>query len=269
ESEHVFKTSIKDRTSRGRLVQISLFNFSPKTAADRQRLIDVVNDVVAKYGITGVDISSLMTDISLDPGDTDYANPKTAAVINLISAIKTLKKTHGDKFIVTITPALTSVQGGHSNYSGASGAFIPIIDALRDEIDIVCPNGWEVETPIPDLDGTGQDMASMDSHVSMPDMLLNGFSVAGSNPKLFAPLRQQQVCVSAFSTYNTGSYGYVAPTAMQSVVTCLTQGSGCGSYIPKAGPYPNFRGMHLVSVHDDQNQGGNFYASTKAFLETL
>ncbi|KZW01874.1 hypothetical protein EXIGLDRAFT_786795 [Exidia glandulosa HHB12029] len=202
ESEEVLKASIKNRTSRGRFVQISIFNFSPETEADRQRLIDVVNDVVAKYGVTGVDISSLATDISLDPGDTDYANPTTAAVINLISALKILKSIHGDDFLLTITPALPTIQGGHSNYSGSSGVFIPIIEALRDEIDIVCPSNY-----------LGRTWVRWIRTCRCPDMLLNGFSVAGSNPQPFAPLRQDQVCVSAFSTDDTGPYGYVAPTA--------------------------------------------------------
>lgn len=187
----------------------------------------------------------------------------------MISAIKTLKGTHGSNFSVTVTPPLSAVQGGHSNYSGTSGAFIPIIDALRDEIDIVCPSNYNVQTPVPDLDGTGKNLASIDSHVSMPDMLLNGFTVAGTNPKPFAPLRQDQVCVSAFATYDTGHYGYVEPSVMQSVVTCMTKGSGCGTYKPKTGPSPEFRGMLTVSINDDQHTGGNFYTSLSSFLETL
>ncbi|KZW01868.1 hypothetical protein EXIGLDRAFT_564930, partial [Exidia glandulosa HHB12029] len=263
ESEDIFKASIKDRTSRGRLVQMSIFYFNPETEADRQKLIDVVNDVVEKYGITGIDIAFTTNDISLDPGDTDYANPKTAAVINLISAVKSLKDKHGDNFVVTVSSALYTIQGGHSNYSSTSGTFIPIIDALRDDINIVCPRNYAVVSPIPDLDGTGKDPASLESHVSMPDMLLNGFSVAGSNPKPFAPLRQDQVCVSALAIYDT------APTVMQSVVTCLTKGSGCGTYKPKGGPYPNVRGILTDSIDDDQHQGGNFFTSIKSFLETL
>lgn len=59
ESEAVFTASIKSRVDRGKLVQMAILDFVPNSEQDRQHLIDSVNDVVQKYGVTGIDLTTV------------------------------------------------------------------------------------------------------------------------------------------------------------------------------------------------------------------
>lgn len=90
-------------------------------------------------------------------------------------------------------------------------------------------------------------MGSSDFHVAMTDILLNGFAVAGKTDKMFPPLRPDQVGFGVPSSTGAGN-GYIDPTQIQAAVDCIAKGSSCGSYTPKAGPYPDVRGVMTVSA---------------------
>ncbi len=73
----------------------------------------------------------------LDSGDTDFKNPKTPKIVNLISALREIADAYGSSFILTAAPETQYVQGGYGNYGGAFGGYLPILHALRDKLTFV------------------------------------------------------------------------------------------------------------------------------------
>jgi chitinase len=111
-------------------------------------------------------------------------------------------------------------------------------------------------------------MGGADFHIAMTDMLLAGFPVAGNASAVFPPLREDQVAFGAPSSVSAGN-GYVAPAAIQQAVTCLVRGQSCGSYAPRSGTNPNFRGLMTWSINWDRFYGWEFQNQNGAYLDTL
>ena len=67
--------------------------------------------------------------------------PLMQKVINLIYAIKNYEFVQsvqfGKKMILTMAPETAFVQGGMSAYSGIWGAYLPVLHALRDSIEVL------------------------------------------------------------------------------------------------------------------------------------
>jgi len=66
--------------------------------------------------LDGRDIGFEGHSLSLDAGDTDFRNPRTPVIVNLISALKTLKARYGDDFVLTVAPETFFVQLGYQYY---------------------------------------------------------------------------------------------------------------------------------------------------------
>lgn len=279
ESEEEFVAAVKDKVAKGKLVQLSIGGEKGQvrleTEAARDKFVETVGGIIDKYSLTGIDIDFEGQSMHLDDGDTDFENPKTAVVVNLISALKTLKKKYGDGFALTMAPETFFVQlaatfygsGSFGGQDPRSGSFIPVIHALRDELTILHVQDYN-SGPINDLDGTAQNMGSADFHVAMTDILLNGFPVAGNKDKMFPPLRPDQVGFGVPASTGAGN-GYIDPAQVQAAVECIAKGSNCGSYKTKAGPYPDFRGVMSWSINWDEFNGGAFHKALRPYLDSL
>lgn len=279
ESEGEFIAAVKDKVSKGKLVQLSIGGEKGQvqlnTEAARDKFVETVGGIIDKYGLTGIDIDFEGHSMHLDAGDTDFENPKTPVVVNLISALKSLKAKYGDNFALTMAPETFFVQlaatfYGSGDFGGQdprAGSFIPVIHALRDELTILHVQDYN-SGPINDLDGTAQNMGSSDFHVAMTDILLNGFAVAGKKDKMFPPLRPDQVGFGAPSSTGAGN-GYIDTTQLQAAIDCITKGSNCGSYKTKAGPYPDMRGIMTWSINWDEFNGGAFRKAMRPYLDSL
>ncbi|KZV83561.1 glycoside hydrolase [Exidia glandulosa HHB12029] len=279
ESEEDFIAAVKEKVAKGKLVQLSIGGEKGQvrleTEAARDKFVETVGGIIDKYSLTGIDIDFEGQSMHLDAGDTDFEKPTTAVVVNLISALKTLKGKYGDNFALTMAPETFFVQlaatfYGSGDFGGQdprAGSFIPVIHALRDELTILHVQDYN-SGPINDLDGTAQNMGSSDFHVAMSDILLNGFAVGGKADKIFPPLRPDQVGFGAPSSTGAGN-GYIDTTQLQAAIDCITKGSSCGSYKTKAGPYPDFRGIMTWSINWDEFNGGAFRKAMRPYLDSL
>ena len=61
------------------------------TTAARDTFVSSVSAIIDRYGLDGLDIDFEGHSLSLNTGDTDFRNPTTPVIVNLISALKTLK----------------------------------------------------------------------------------------------------------------------------------------------------------------------------------
>ncbi|WP_351223608.1 glycoside hydrolase family 18 protein [Streptomyces sp. NPDC002133] len=267
ESVADFKAAIKAKQAAGKKVLISIGGQNGQvqlsTTAARDTFVSSVSKIIDDYGLDGLDIDFEGHSLSLNAGDTDFRNPTTPVVVNLISALKTLKARYGDDFVLTMAPETFFVQLGYQYYGSGPfggqdprcGAYLPVIHALRDDLTLLHVQHYN-SGPIMGLDDQYHTMGNADFHISMTDMLLTGFPVAKDQSRFFPALRPEQVAIGLPATTTAGN-GHTPPAEVVKALDCLTKGTNCGSYRTH-GTWPGLRGLMTWSVNWDRFGGWEF-----------
>lgn len=275
ESDADFKAAIKAKQAAGKKVLISIGGQNGQvqltTTAARDAFVSSVSKIIDQYGLDGLDIDFEGHSLSLNTGDTDFKNPTTPVIVNLISALKTLKAKYGTKFVLTMAPETFFVQNGYQFYGSGKwggqdprcGAYLPVIHALRDDLTLLHVQDYN-SGPIMGLDNQYHSMGGADFHIAMTDMLLTGFPVAGDAGNVFPPLRPDQVAIGMPASVNAGN-GYVAPAEVTKTLDCLTKRTNCGSY-PTHGTWPALRGLMTWSVNWDRFAGWEFQRTFDSYF---
>ncbi|MGW5473346.1 chitinase [Streptomyces chartreusis] len=267
ESDADFKAAIKAKQAAGKKVLISIGGQNGQvqltTTAARDTFVTSVSKIIDEYGLDGLDIDFEGHSLSLNADDTDFKNPKTPVIVNLIAALKTLKAKYGDDFVLTMAPETFFVQLGYQYYGTGqwggqdprAGAYLPVIHALRDDLTLLHVQDYN-SGPIMGLDNQYHSMGGADFHIAMTDMLLTGFPVAGNANNVFPPLRPDQVAIGMPASTNAGN-GHVPPAEVIKTLDCLTKKSNCGSYATH-GTWPALRGLMTWSINWDRYSNWEF-----------
>ncbi|WP_327593349.1 glycoside hydrolase family 18 protein [Streptomyces chartreusis] len=267
ESDADFKAAIKAKQAAGKKVLISIGGQNGQvqltTTAARDTFVTSVSKIIDQYGLDGLDIDFEGHSLSLNADDTDFKNPKTPVIVNLISALKTLKAKYGDDFVLTMAPETFFVQLGYQYYGTGqwggqdprAGAYLPVIHALRDDLTLLHVQDYN-SGPIMGLDNQYHSMGGADFHIAMTDMLLTGFPVAGNANNVFPPLRPDQVAIGMPASTNAGN-GHVPPAEVTKTLDCLTKKTNCGSYATH-GTWPALRGLMTWSINWDRYSNWEF-----------
>ncbi|MFF8695008.1 chitinase [Streptomyces sp. NPDC015144] len=276
ESAAEFKAAIKAKQAKGKKVLISIGGQNGQvqltTAAARDTFVSSVSRIIDEYGLDGLDIDFEGHSLSLNTGDTDFRNPTTPVVVNLISAVKTLKAKYGEKFVLTMAPETFFVQLGYQYYGSGpwggqdprAGAYLPVIHALRDDLTLLHVQDYNSGS-IMGLDNQYHSMGGADFHIAMTDMLLTGFPVAGDQTKVFPPLRPEQVAIGLPASTQAGN-GHTSPAEVTKALNCLTKKTDCGSYATH-GTWPALRGLMTWSINWDRFNNGEFSKNFDAYFK--
>ncbi|MFE2954593.1 fibronectin type III domain-containing protein, partial [Embleya sp. NPDC059267] len=261
ESDADFKAAIRAKQAAGKKVLISIGGQNGQvqlsTTAARDKFVQSVGGIIDEYGLDGLDIDFEGHSLSLNTGDTDFKNPTTPVIVNLISAVKTLKAKYGSRFVLTMAPETFFVQMGYQYYGSGQwggqdprcGSYLPVIYALRDDLTLLHVQDYNSGS-IMGLDNQYHSMGGADFHIAMTDMLLTGFPVAGNTNNVFPALRPDQVAIGMPASVQAGN-GWVSTTEVNKALDCLTKGSNCGGYTPH-GVRPTLRGLMTWSINWDR-----------------
>ncbi|MEV4150611.1 glycoside hydrolase family 18 protein [Amycolatopsis sp. NPDC049691] len=276
ESDADFTAAIKAKQAQGKKVLISIGGQNGQvqltTTAARDKFVSSVSAIIDKYGLNGLDVDFEGHSLSLNAGDTDFRNPTTPVIVNLISALKSLKAKYGSGFVLTMAPETFFVQVGYQFYGGTSagdartGAYLPVIHALRDSLTVLHVQDYN-SGPVMGLDNSYHNMGGADFHIAMTDMLKAGFTVANTG-QFFPGLRPDQIAIGLPAAVSAGN-GYTSPADVQTAVNCLVKGSGCGSYTLRGGASPALRGLMTWSINWDKYYNWEFQNSHEPFLNSL
>ncbi|MEU1230088.1 glycoside hydrolase family 18 protein [Streptomyces sp. NPDC005828] len=271
ESPAEFKAAIKAKQAAGKKVLISIGGQNGQvqlaTTAARDTFVSSVSKIIDEYGLDGLDIDFEGHSLSLQTGDTDFRNPTSPVIVNLIQAVKTLKAKYGSGFVLTMAPETFFVQLGYQYYGSGpwggqdprAGAYLPVIHALRDDLTLLHVQDYNSGS-IMGLDNQYHSMGGADFHIAMTDMLLTGFPVAGNADRFFPPLRPEQVAIGLPASTQAGN-GHTAPAEVNKALDCLTRKTDCGTY-QTHGTWPALRGLMTWSVNWDRY---NQWAFSKNF----
>ncbi|MEU1370324.1 glycoside hydrolase family 18 protein [Streptomyces sp. NPDC005803] len=275
ESAAEFKAAIKAKQAAGKKVLISIGGANGQvqlaTTAARDTFVSSVSKIIDEYGLDGLDIDFEGHSLSLNTGDTDFRNPTTPVVVNLISAVKTLKAKYGAKFVLTMAPETFFVQLGYQYYGSGpwggqdprAGAYLPVIHALRDDLTLLHVQDYNSGS-IMGLDNQYHSMGGADFHIAMTDMMLTGFPVAGDQTKIFPGLRPDQIAIGLPASTQAGN-GHTSPAEVTKALNCLTKKTDCGSYATH-GTWPGLRGLMTWSVNWDRFNNWEFSRNFDAYF---
>ena len=215
--------------------------------------------IVQKYGFDGIDL-----DLESGSGVSQGAPIQQ----NLVTAVKQLKARVGPGFYLSMAPEWPYVQGGYVSYGSIWGAYLPIIDGLRNELSIIHVQYYNngglyspyAANPLPE--------GSVDMLVGGSKMLIEGFPLSYGSAGSFAGLRPDQVAFGVPSGPSSANSGFATPATVKNAVACLTALANCGSVKP-AQAYPSFRGVMTWSINWDRHDGYSFSAPVGGYLHTL
>ncbi|MGG7176364.1 carbohydrate-binding protein [Clostridium paraputrificum] len=275
--EKEFIADVAYLQSKGKKVVLSLGGaegtIQIPTEEGRQKFMKSVTGLIDKFGFNGIDIDlEGGSGMILAAGDTDLNNPTTPQIVNFIKVIKELDKKYGSDFIVSMAPELSYVQGGNTGYAGNWGAYLPLINAVRDELDYLQVQHYNCGGNMA-LDGLTYNQGTADFQVAMVEMLLQGFQTRALKNSFFAPLKQEQVVIgvpaSQKGTLNPNS-GYIPPAEMTKALNYLIKGQSYGGQYKMIGAkYPNLRGIMTWSINWDIVNNKEFVKAYRPYFDAL
>ena len=269
-----FKDDVKLLQSRGKKVLISMGGATGAvevTNGEESRIFaESMVSIINEYGFDGMDIDFEGQSISLAPGDTSISNPTSPKVVSLISAFRSILSNYDmSKFILSMAPETAYVQGALGQYGGIWGAYLPLIYALRTEMDYIHVQHYNTGSML-GLDGRAYSSGNADFHVAMAEVLLQGFTIQSTGQQ-FPALRADQVAIGLPASPRAAGSGYTAPAEVHKALDYIIKGQSFGgSYqLRQAGGYPDFRGLMTWSINWDVASGSGFSNPHRAYLDGL
>jgi chitinase len=238
-------------------------------ASAQQNFAESVTAIIREYGFDGIDVN-LERKVTLDLNDTDFKNPTSPSVTNLIAAIKKIRANFGADFIISMAPETICVQGGYKAYGGIWGSYLPVIYALGDILTYVHVQHYNSGL-MTALDGKAYVQGTADFHVAMAEMLLQGFPINGNTDNLFPTLKPEQIAIGLPALANAANDGYTAPLEVQKALNYLTKGKPFGGKYTLRLPsgYPTLRGLMTWSINWDAASYHQFSQATRSYLDAL
>ncbi|MBN8568385.1 MAG: T9SS type A sorting domain-containing protein [Ignavibacteria bacterium] len=253
-SQATLISQIDSMKAKGKKVVISIGGATAQVilndASQMNTFVSSMTSIINTYHFDGIDID-LENSTTITAGTT-IANPTDVKIINLINGIKQLmtnfRNTYHKKMYLTMAPETAYVQGGMSAFGGIWGAYLPIIHALRDSIDILHVQLYNSGSMF-GIDGREYFQGTADFIVAMTEAVIHGFNTAGGQ---FAGLRADQVAVGLPAcTGAAGAGSFIHPDTVRAAIKYLMgTGPKPGTYT-RVNSYPTLRGMMTWSINWD------------------
>ncbi|MEO8590424.1 MAG: glycosyl hydrolase family 18 protein [Flavobacteriales bacterium] len=231
--------------------------------AERDQFVASTMNILGTYGFDGIDLDLEGASVSITGGTV--ATPVDARIVRLIDAVQSIatqfETANGHPMMLTMAPETAFVQGGQSAFGGIWGAYLPIIDALRDQLDILQVQLYNSGSMY-GIDGAIYAQGTVDFIVSQTEAVIQGFNTSGG---FFNGLLPEHVAVALPACASAAGGGYTDTATVRAAIKYLLgTGPQPGAYVlAQAGGYPALRGMMTWSVNWDvvaSCNGANSYA---------
>ncbi len=260
-SQSIFINQIKTLQQQGKKILVSIGGQYDPVSLDkieqRDTFVSSMCKIIDTYGFDGLDID--IEGAILVKGGTISA-PVDSNIINLISAVKQIminyRLDHHKKLLLTIAPETELLQGGIVAYSGAWGAYLPVVDGLRDSLDLICTQLYNTGS-MNGLDGRNYSEGTEDFILAMTEMVIRGFNTAGG---YFAGFPANKIAIGLPSCQRAAPSGGFTDTSKVAAAVRYIMGKGPkpGLYtlLQKAG-YPTLGGLMTWSINWDASDSCN------------
>ncbi|MEX2382060.1 MAG: chitinase [Opitutales bacterium] len=279
-----FRADVKELQSRGVEVLISVGGGNHVIELQNEQMerefVESMIRIIETFGFDGLDIDLEGSSVWLDKGDEDFTNPATPKIVHFISAMRKLKAHFGEGFLLSASPETQYAVGGYAAYGGAFGGYLPILHALREELDVVHmqlynSGSQRVYTGREPSDGDLiVEQETADFAVALTEMLILGFPVAGEDSDFFEGLGAAKVAVGLPATPAAASGGYLEPEALRDAMEYLMTGQSpydTDYALREPGGHPAFKGGMIWSANWDRSRDGGTrpFEVVRVFREEL
>ncbi|MEI7802319.1 MAG: glycosyl hydrolase family 18 protein [Bacteroidota bacterium] len=254
-TQATFISQIQTLQSQGKKVLISIGGANAPISLDnsieKTTFINSMLTIINTYGFDGIDIDFEGSSVTVSGGT--ISNPTDAKILNLIDAVKQIMQSyhtaHNKKLLLTMAPETAFVQGGMSAYGGIWGGYLPVINSLRDSLDILQVQLYNSGSMY-GIDGSIYTQGTADFIIAMSEAVIHGFNTSAG---MFIGLPASKVAVGLPACSSTVGGGYTDTAIVKDAIDYL-RGTGPrpGVYtLSLTGGYPALRGMMTWSVNWD------------------
>lgn len=233
---------------------------------ERDTFITSMTRILLYYHFDGMDIDLEGNSLILSGGS--IANPVDAPLLRMKEAIQGIMQQYrlatGRKLLLTFAPETAFVQGGQSSFGGYWGAYLPLLDALRDSIDLLHVQLYNSGSMY-GINGQVYKQGTADFIVAMTEAVIQGFQTRGG---FFAGFPPEKVAVGLPSCARAAGSGFTAPSAVAAAMHYLLgKGPRPGTYtLANGNGYPKLAGMMTWSINwDAKASSGPVYAYADNF----
>jgi len=241
--------------AQGRKVLISIGGANAAVHLDsdteRDEFVTTMLSIMDAYGFDGLDIDLEGSSVATTGGT--ITAPTDASILRLIDAVNTIADTfesqNGTPMMLTMAPETAYVQGGMSAFGGIWGAYLPIIHALRDRLDILHVQLYNSGSMY-GLDGAIYEQGTADFIVSQTEAVIQGFNTNGG---FFDGLPPEKIAVGLPACNSAAGGGYTDTATVRAALEYLLGvGPQPGAYtLQQDVGYPSLRGMMTWSINWD------------------
>ncbi|MBC7495061.1 MAG: T9SS type A sorting domain-containing protein [Flavobacterium sp.] len=267
-SQATLISQIQELHNAGKKVLLSIgganTSISLNNITNRDAFITSMAAILNLYHFDGIDIDIEHGNSILASGT--ISSPTSIDCLNLIYAINQIKTNYfadnSQTMMLTMAPETAYVQGGMSAYGGIWGGYLPIIDALRNEIDYIHVQLYNSGTVF-GIDGNIYTQGTADFIVAMSEAMIQGFNTAGG---FFEGLPPNKVVIGLPACPSAAGGGFTSTATVTSAMNYLRGiGPQPGTYtLAQVAGYQNLGGMMTWSINWDNvntcNVTSNQYA---------
>gem|GEM_PF-692115 len=274
-NKQLLKNDIKSLRDSGVPVIVSIGGQNGHVVLDnvtqKNIFVNGLKAIIDEYQFDGVDIDFEGGSMNFSAGnlrDISYAGISAYPRLkNVVDAFKELKAYYGPGFLLTAAPETQYVQGGYTTYTDTFGSFLPIIQNLRNELDLLAVQLYNTGGEN-GLDGQYYGTAKKANMVTaLTDMIIKGYNIASTGMH-FDGLPASKVLIALPACPSAAGSGYLTPTEGINAMDYLRNGttfSGRTYTLQPGGPYPSLRGLMTWSVNWDASSCGNSSELSKAY----
>lgn len=255
-SQSTFISQIQSLQNQGKKVLLSIggatTSVSLNNTTNRDLFINSMNSLITTYGFDGIDIDIEHGNSIMASGT--ITNPTAVDCTNLIYAINQIKNnfytTFSHNMILSFAPETAYVQGGMSAYGGIWGGYLPLLHALRNDINYVHVQLYNSGS-VYGIDGNIYNQGTADFIIALSEALIQGFTTSGG---FFQGFPANKVVVGLPACPSAAGGGFTTTTNVENAIKYLRgQGPKPGTYtLSQVGGYPNLGGMMTWSINWDK-----------------
>ena len=258
-TEEVFKNEVAALQAEGKKVIISLGGQNDHvmldSLAEKNAFVASMNAMVDYWGFDGIDIDLEGSSLNFD--NINVQSPGDQRQQLMITAIKEIMHnhwtTHNKKLILTMAPETIYVQGALSKWAGKyKGAYLPIIEALRDSIDMLNVQLYNSGSMY-SLDGQAGGeftQGNADFVLAMTEAVITGFT-ATSDIGDYSGFDASKIGVALPGCHSSDAVPH--KELEQAIKYLMGKGPQPGQYkLKKEGGFPEIKGMMTWSINSDR-----------------
>jgi chitinase len=231
DSDEGFRASVARLQARGTKVLIAIGGSAHpielNTAAERDAFVASMLEIIDAYGFDGLDVNLEGRSLVLDEGDLDFRAPTSPKIVHLIEALRSIKSECGRAFLLTFAPETLYTVGGYGRYGDAAGGYLPVLHALRNELDAVHLQLYNSGSQFLYMGSGAEDQiveqGSIEFVVGLSAMLAHGFPVNRDAGQFFEGLGPERIFAGLPAHPSAApSGGYLAPERVKEMLQIAT-----------------------------------------------